>query len=285
MFRVAVLQIKTIADKAMNIAGAQRLVEKAVSNKAEICVLPEMWNCPFDNEYFQKLCEEPYGETYKYMETLAKTHGVYLVGGSIPIKENGKIWNTNYTFDPEGKLINTYRKCHLFDIDVPGQITTKESDVIGFGTHISTFNTKWCKIGLGICYDIRFPLQAQIMRDRGAKVMIYPAAFSQVTGPVHFEVSARARAIDNQCFFIISAPARNTDDPKLYQSYGNSLIVNPNGCVVSRAEQDETILYYDVDLGKVDKQRQMFPFEQQARTDLYKLQDLKGEGFPEQQHN
>jgi omega-amidase len=137
-----------------------------------------------------------------------------------------------------------------------------------------TFDTKWCKFGLGICYDVRFPLQALIYRQRGCKVLVYPAAFNPTTGPVHFEKLAVARALDTQSFFVFSAPARNVEDRSVYQSYGNSMVVNPNGCVVTRAELGEGNLYWDVDLGEVDRQRSSFPFEEQMRRDLAELRDL-----------
>ena len=247
IFRVAVCQLKTIANKQKNIESAKKMIEKACKNDANICILPEMWNTPFVHEYFIKFAEEPYGETYQFMKKVSQENRVYLIGGSIPIElEDEKIYNMSYTFDSEGKEIANYSKCHLFDINVPGQIYSKESDTIGFGQKLTTFETPWCTFGLGICYDVRFPLQAMVYRQRGAKVLVYPAAFNPTTGPIHFETTAKARALDTQCFFIFSAPARNTEDTSLYQSYGNSMIINPNGCVVSRAELHETILYYDI---------------------------------------
>jgi omega-amidase len=112
VFRLAVCQVKTITDKPENLLSAKRLIEKAVLNKAEIIVLPEMWNTPFTNDYFIKFAEPPLGPTYQFMKTLAQTHKIYLVGGSIPVSRDQKIFNTSYCFDPDGNLIANYSKCH-----------------------------------------------------------------------------------------------------------------------------------------------------------------------------
>ena len=194
VFRLAVCQVLTTTDKPQNLLSAARLISAAVLNRAEIVVLPEMWNTPFTPSYFISHAEPPCGPSYEFMKLQAQTHKIYLVGGSIPVLRDEKIFNTSYVFDPAGSLIATYSKTHLFDIDIPGQIKSKESDTIGPGDSFVTFSTKWCKFGLGICYDVRFPLQALIYRKRGCKVLVYPAAFNLTTGPVHFEKLAVARA-------------------------------------------------------------------------------------------
>lgn len=133
------------------------------------------------------------------MKTTAKKNGVYIVGGSISeVTDDGSYYNTSLVFDPNGEIINEYRKIHLFDIDIPGKIRSKESETFKPGNKISTFQTKFGTMGLAICYDIRFPELSAILAARGAKVIFYPGQFNLTTGPLHWELLNRLRAVDNQ---------------------------------------------------------------------------------------
>ena len=118
--------------------------------------------------------------------------------GSIPERDGSNVYNTCIIVSPKGEIVAKHRKVHLFDIDVPGKITFKESDTLTGGSSMTTFNTEFGTIGVGICYDLRFPEQAAIMRQRGCNLMVYPGAFNMTTGPAHWELLQRARALDNQ---------------------------------------------------------------------------------------
>lgn len=127
------------------------------------------------------------------------------------------------------------------------------------------------KVGLGICYDLRFPEQSLLMRKKGAELLVFPASFNATTGPIHFQQLAVVRALDTQCFVALSAPARDLQITTGYQTWGHSQVINPNGLVVAQAELKEAIVTYDVDLADVESQRKGFPFDEQRRDDLYEI--------------
>lgn len=130
---------------------------------------------------------------------MAKKTGTFLIGGSIPERgEHGKLYNTCLVFDRKGEQIAKFRKLHLFDIDIPGKVAYKESDTFGAGNKIVTFDTEYCRIGLGICYDIRFPELGALLAKQGAQVLVYPGNFTVHTGNLHWEYLLKARALDNQ---------------------------------------------------------------------------------------
>eukprot|EP01119_Soliformovum_irregulare_P002061 TRINITY_DN1211_c0_g2_i2.p1 TRINITY_DN1211_c0_g2~~TRINITY_DN1211_c0_g2_i2.p1 ORF type:complete len:211 (-),score=42.57 TRINITY_DN1211_c0_g2_i2:579-1211(-) len=207
------------------------------------------------------------------LQAAAKENGVVLIGGSFPEKDEGKVYNTSLIFGPDGQLLAKHRKVHLFDIDVPGKITFKESTTLSPGDTITTFRTRYGTMGVGICYDIRFPELAQLMAARGAKFLIYPGAFNMTTGPAHWELLQRARAVDNNTFVAAVAPARNPES--VYQSWGHSTLVSPWGKVIASLEEKEGILYADIDLTEVDAMRQQIPCWSQKRADLYSLSSIE----------
>jgi omega-amidase len=194
----------------------------------------------------------------------------YLVGGSIPefVPETKKYFNTSLVFSPEGRLIATHRKTHLFDIDIPGKITFKESDVLSPGNKVTIFNIpEYGKVGLAICYDVRFPELAMIAARKGAFLLVYPGAFNTTTGPMHWSLQARARAMDNQVYVAMCSPAR--DMSASYHAWGHTIAVNPNAEVMAEADEKETIIYADLDGAKIDETRKGIPIYTQRRFDVY----------------
>lgn len=191
-FRMVGCQFKVVEDKLLNLATAKKEVTKAVQQGAGIVVLPEIWNGPYSTTEFRKFAEEvPENSTMLkedvhpssfLLSTLAKANSVYIVGGSIPENRGGDIYNTTVVFGPTGEIVTKYSKMHLFDIDIPGKQTFKESDTLTAGSKVVSFNTPWCKIGLGICYDMRFPHLASLLRQEGCSMLIYPGAFNVTTG-------------------------------------------------------------------------------------------------------
>ncbi|KAF6120636.1 nitrilase family member 2 [Phyllostomus discolor] len=147
------------------------------------------------------------------------------IKGSIPEEDSGKLYNTCTVFGPDGALLVKHRKLHLFDIDVPGKITFQESKILSPGDSFSTFETPYCRVGLGICYDLRFSELAQIYAERGCQLLVYPGAFNLTTGPAHWELLQRGRAVDNQVYVATASPAR--DDKASYVAWGHSTVVNP----------------------------------------------------------
>ena len=201
----------------------------------------------------------------------AKELGVYLVGGSIPERDaaTGKVYNTCLAVGADGALLARHRKVHLFDIDVPGKIRFMESETLTGGDCRSTFDTPWGRVGLGICYDIRFPQYAALLREAGAHLLVYPGAFNMVTGPMHWELLARARAVDNQCFVATPSPAR--DASASYTAWGHSTVVSPWGEVLATTEETPATVYCEVDLAATGEPRASIPVFEQKRDDLYDL--------------
>eukprot|EP00126_Sphaerothecum_destruens_P015719 Sdes_comp9757_c0_seq1m1273 len=168
-------------------------------------------------------------------------------------------------------MIGKHRKVHLFDIDVPGKISFQESKVLSAGDSITTFSTPWGRIGVGICYDIRFPELAMLMsRQQDCKFLVYPGAFNTVTGPLHWELLTRARAVDCQVFVAVVSPARG-DDPKGYLAWGHSCLSNPWGEILIKCSHDESLAVCDVDVNMVHDFRQSIPTSVQRREDIYCL--------------
>lgn len=279
-FKLALCQIAVGDDKAANIATATAAISTAAANAAQLVVLPECWNSPYATSSFPQYAEEiPASKSQlneaKHPSTfalsqLASKLNIFLVGGSIPEKDaDGKVFNTSVSFSPEGEIVAKHRKVHLFDIDVPGKITFKESDTLSAGASVTLFDTPFCKIGVGICYDIRFPELSMLMKKQGAKMLIFPGAFNLTTGPAHWELLQRARAVDNQLYVAAASPARGPEGG--YQAWGHSTVISPWGEVVATCEHGESIVYADINLENVEEMRRNIPTTLQTRSDLYEL--------------
>ncbi|KAJ8944931.1 hypothetical protein NQ318_013079 [Aromia moschata] len=269
LFRAALVQMKVGKDRGQNLANAARLIADAKKGGAKLVALPECFNSPYGTKFFNEYAETiPDGPTCEMLSNAAKEHSIYLVGGTFPEIENDKLYNTCTVWSPDGELLAKYRKMHLFDIDIPGGITFKESDVLRAGNELVTFNIEGVKVGLGICYDMRFEELAKLYRLQGCEILIYPGAFNMTTGPIHWELLQRGRALDNQVFVFAISPARNEQG---YIAWGHSQITNPWGKVTAQAGHDEEIVYDDIDLSECDKIRQQIPIFKQRRTDIYDI--------------
>ena len=270
--KLALCQMNVIDDKKANLNKADLMIAQSADKNADFIVLPEMFNCPYSNDKFIEYAEEENtSRTLKRISKLAEEHNVYILAGSIPEKESDKIYNTSYLFDKNGKIIAKHRKMHLFDIDVKGKIAFKESDVLTAGDEFSLADTEYGKIGIGICYDVRFVELARVMTERGASVLIYPGAFNMTTGPAHWELLFRSRALDNQVFCIGVAPALNEESS--YHSYGHSIVTNPWGEVVTQADEKENLIICEIDLDEIKKVREEIPILKNKRNDLYEINE------------
>ncbi len=268
--KIALIQSKVLGSTFENIAAAKVKVAEAKRSGAKLAVLPEMFSCPYQTDLFRPNAFREGSDKYKAIQDIAVENSIYLVAGTVPeISKDSKVYNTSYAFSPDGSLIAKHRKAHLFDIDVEGGISFKESETLSPGTNITVFETEYAKIGLCICYDIRFPELSKLMVDKGAEIIIVPAAFNMTTGPAHWELTFRARALDNQVYTIGCAPAR--DLSASYHSYGNSIVCSPWGEVVARLDEKEGILYADIDLDYIKKVRSELPLLKHRRDDLYAL--------------
>lgn len=267
MFRLAIVQMPVCKDKMININKAVELIKVASDNGANIVVLPEIFNSPYGNKYFVENAEKFPGVTSNTMMEIAKECGIYLVAGSIPESFEGNIYNTCFVYNPKGEMIAGHRKVHLFDIHIEGKQHFMESDTLTAGDDFTVFDTEYARIGIGICFDVRFPEYFRILAKEGAELVLLPAAFNMTTGPAHWELSLRMRAVDNQYYMAAASPARNNE--LSYVSYAHSMIVDPWGEVLIDAGVDENIIYSDIDLEKVKKVRQSLPLLKNIREDIY----------------
>lgn len=266
------VQMAVGAVKKANLQRASSLVAEATKNGANMVILPECCNSPFGNEYFADYAESIPGESTDAYAQAAKDNKIFLVAGSIPEKKDGKLYNTTTVFNPEGSLIAKFSKMHLFDVDIPGGITFQESKTITAGDELVTFDTPYCKVGLGICFDIRFPEFSKLCVDQGCELLVFPSAFNMTTGPAHWELLTRARAADNQLYIAMVSPAR--DETASYVAWGYSSLADPWGQIIGKAGHEETIVYGDIDLNFVKKIRSQMPLMKQRRQDIYKVMDL-----------
>ena len=171
--KVAICQTGITNNKEHNLKNASDMIIRAASGDPEIIVLPEMFNSPYQPKYFKNFSEVYPGKTTDMLSSLAKKLNIYIIGGSIPEKEGNKIFNTSFRFDKKGKLIGKHRKIHLFDIDIKGKLSVKESDYISPGDKVTILDTEYCKIGIAICYDMRFPELIRKMALEGTQIIIY----------------------------------------------------------------------------------------------------------------
>ncbi|GME79596.1 unnamed protein product [Ambrosiozyma monospora] len=240
--KVALLQFHAGSDKQTNLTKAKEFALNALKKQpdTDILVLPECFNSPYAVDQFKNYSEKiPTGETTKFLSELAKENKVNVIGGSFPeLGDDGHLYNTSLTFNTLGEIVAKHRKVHLFDIDIPGKMTFKESSSLKPGNKATVYNLPGIgTLGLGICYDIRFPELAMVAARKGAGIMAYPGAFNTVTGPKFWTKFGVARAIDNQLYVILCSPARNPDGG--YQAYGHSMVVDPNGNVVVEAGHEK----------------------------------------------
>lgn len=269
-FKIGICQMKVVEDKTLNLNRAGVLIRQAVQNGAEMAVLPEMFNCPYQQKLFSKYAEtEAAGETIRFLADTARELHCYIVGGSIPERDGDYLYNTSFVFNREGHLIARHRKVHLFDVDIPGGISFNESACITAGNKITSFQTHFGRFGLAICYDIRFPELFRLLLADEVKLVVIPAAFNMITGPAHWDLLFRTRAVDNQVFMVGVSPARDQDST--YIAYGHSLVVDPFGNIIWQAGSGETMGVVCIDFSIVDKIRRELPVLKHRRLDLYQV--------------
>lgn len=268
--KIAAIQMSTVADKKENVRTVKTYLEKIKDENPDFVILPEMFCCPYQTENFPIYAEKEGGPIWQQLSGYAKQYGIYLIGGSMPEKDaEGNVYNTSYIFDREGKQIGKHRKVHLFDIDVKGGQTFKESDTLTAGDSDTVFDTEFGKIGVMLCFDIRFPELSRMMVNDGAKVIFVPAAFNMTTGPAHWELSFRTRALDNQIYMVGCAPARDVSAG--YISWGHSIVTDPWGRVTGMLDENEGILLAELDMDYEEQVREELPLLKSRRKDIYQL--------------
>lgn len=269
--KIAQIQMPVYEDKGDTLAYMEDAVERAARKGADMVALPEMFCCPYDIKNFPLYAEEEKGMVWQACSLEAKKHGIYLSAGTMPERsEDGRIFNTGYVFDREGKQIAKHRKVHLFDIDVKGGQKFQESQTLSAGDAVTTFETEFGIFGLCICYDFRFPEMGRLMALKGAKVILVPAAFNRTTGPLHWELMFRSQAVNHQIFTVGTAPARNIDAS--YQSWGHSIVSDPWG-QVKQMDEKEGMQMSDLNLAIVEEVREQLPLLKHRREDIYTVEE------------
>lgn len=269
--KIGIIQNPVYKDKDKNLKCAEREICVAAQQGADIVILGEMFNCPYDNQSFVAYAEEEDGESLRRMSKAASENHVFLIAGSISLKEQDNIYNASFVFDKTGRTIACHKKVHLFDIQVKGGQCFRESDTFTAGNQVTVFDTDFGKMGLCICFDFRFPELSRIMTLEGVKCIFVPAAFNMTTGPAHWELLFRQRAVDNQLFTVGVAPARNYEG---YVSYANSIVVSPWGKIVFRADEKPVTRVVEIDLKMNDEIRKQLPLLAARRTDLYEIKKI-----------
>jgi predicted amidohydrolase len=269
--RVACVQMTSRNVKADNIEKADRLVARAASSGADVVCLPEKWNLIGSVDDLHANAEPlTGGESVDAMARWAREHGVTIVGGSITEVREGreKLSNTSCVFDADGSLVAVYRKIHLFDVEAGGHVY-RESEAEEHGDEPVVVEAEDWRIGLSVCYDVRFPELYRILALEGAQLLTVPAHFTTHTGKDHWELLLRARAVENQCF--VAAPAQTgitlADRPP---AYGRSLIADPWGVVLACAPDEETVISAELDRTRLEDVRRRLPLLASRRPDAYR---------------
>ena len=267
-FVIGVIQVDTQDDKEKNIAALSRYIDEAAAYGAKMVAMPENVHYIGSKEGTFANAEPIPGPMSEFFSAKAKEHGIWLHCGSIGerISDEQKLYNTSLLMNPKGEIVGRYEKIHLYDVDIKNGPSTRESDTKKNGKNIVVCDTDFGKIGLSICYDMRFPELYRIMAIRGAKIMFVPANYTMFTGKDHWEVILRTRAIENQCYIV--APAQIGKKPA-FQSYGRSMVVNPWGTVLCTAQDGEGVVYAEIDTEYVDAVRSQLPSLPNRRPEAY----------------
>jgi len=256
--RVAVCQVNSRADRTANLAVALDLLERAAAAGADLAVLPEYVDYlgPTDGEPKPKPVD---GEFGTFFSTAARRLGMWVAAGSFHEigPDSSRTYNTSLVFDRSGSLAAAYRKIHLFDIEIPDRVTYQESRTVAPGDECVSFDLDGVRVGLSICYDLRFPELYRKLAIAGARVLLVPAAFTTHTGRDHWEVLLRARAIENQCYVVAAGQIGDHDPGR--SCFGRSMVIDPWGTVVAQAPDALGIAVADLELDRVGQIRQEVP--------------------------
>ena len=273
--RVAQIQMQVTDNKSENLNTARNWCRKIKNEQIDFICLPEMFNCPYDTIQFPKYAEKEGEESWQFLSELAKANSCYVIGGSVPEIEKDCYYNTCYIFNRKGKQIGKHRKMHLFDIDIAGGQRFMESDILSAGNMSTVVDTEFGMIGVAICYDIRFPELMRLMVLDKAEFIFIPGAFNMTTGPAHWELLFRTRAMDNQVYMFGTAPSR--DLTANYHSYGHSIVTTPWGEVLDQLSFDDELMINTIETTKIKEIRDQLPLLKHRRQDLYVCEKIPGD--------
>lgn len=255
--KATLIQMNSQENKETNLATAERLIDEAMAAEhPDLIVLPEYFSFLNADPAAMRASGEtfPTGESFRRIAAKAKAHGVTIHAGSMVEADGDKRYNVTAVFGPNGEVIAKYRKIHLFDVVVPGGTRFLESEMVSCGDQVATYRVGELLVGCAICYDIRFPELFRKLRDLGADVIVLPAAFTAQTGKDHWEVLARARAIETQTYFLAAGQIfSHTNGDK--SCWGHSMIVDPWGAMVAQASDRVTFTSARLDKNYIEQIR------------------------------
>jgi predicted amidohydrolase len=269
-FLAGVCQMTSTSDAEGNLRQAEDLVRTAAARGAALVATPE--NTNYLGPHAEKVLRaEPLdGPTCQRFAALARELGIHLLLGSFNEKapEKGRCFNSSVLFGPRGERLGVYRKVHLFDVDVPDGVSFRESDSVAPGSEVVVAATPLARIGLSICYDVRFGELYRALVERGAELVTIPSAFTAATGKAHWEILVRARAIECQAYVLAPGQVGRHDDGGLRESHGQSMIVDPWGQVLAQVPDGPGVALAEVDLDRVVRVRAAIPVATHRRSSL-----------------
>lgn len=272
--RVAAIQFAAGINVQRNLETVAGLVAQAKSKGAELVVLPENLALMGHKDTDKLIYAEADGEgpIQEFLADLADQHKVWLVAGTIPIQaSHGKVYAASLVFDGDGNRIGRYDKIHLFDVDVPGSTEQyRESATIGPGYQALVVDSPFGRLGVTVCYDLRFPELYRQMEDAGAEIFAVSAAFTAKTGAAHWELLLRARAVENLAYVVASGQGGLHENGR--ETYGNSMIVDPWGTVLARLGSEPGVVVSEIDLDSQHEKRKVFPVLSHRRLDSTRFQ-------------
>ncbi|WP_175919056.1 carbon-nitrogen hydrolase family protein [Burkholderia pyrrocinia] len=257
-FRVAALQMVSTPDVARNLAEARRLIAEAAGEGAQLVLLPEYF-CFMGHRDTDKLAlAEPYqdGPIQRFLADAARRHGIWVIGGTLPLKapEPDRVLNTTLVFDPSGNEAARYDKIHLFNFE-KGDESFDEARTIRAGDTVVTFDAPFGRVGLSVCYDLRFPELYRRMGD--CALIVVPSAFTYTTGRAHWETLLRARAVENQCYVLAAAQGGKHDNGR--RTWGHSMLIDPWGEIVAVRDVGASVVFGAIDPQRIADVRQSLP--------------------------
>ncbi|HVR73238.1 MAG TPA: carbon-nitrogen hydrolase family protein [Planctomycetota bacterium] len=265
-FILAVGQWPVARDRERNLDRAEAFLRAASAKGASLCLLPEMFQTPYELGLLKSRAEDAGGATIERMRGLARELRLHVVAGSIPESHRGQCHNSAFVLGADGEILGVHRKIHLFDVSLP-DVNVKESAVLAPGDRPLVLDLAFCRLGVAICYDTRFPEVFHLFEEEGVEVAAIPAAFSRTTGRAHWHLLMRSRAVDYQVYLAAACPA--PDEASSYIAYGHSLVIDPWGTVLAEAGEGEEWIFASVSAGALERVRRELPLLQHRRPDLY----------------
>ncbi len=272
MAYIAAIQMASTSDSQQNLANACDYIKEAAEKGAQMVALPEEFISLGLTPEQKREIAEPYltGPIQQVLSATAKRHNIWVVGGTLPLRSEdpNKYYSSCLTWDNAGNCIARYDKIHLFDVTVASGESYLESERVKAGSHATVFDTPFGKVGVAICYDLRFPELFRLLMLQGAQIIILPSAFTMNTGKVHWEILLKARAIENLCYMV--APDQIGIRLSGHGTYGHSMIVGPWGEILVNMENNEGLICAELPLEALHQLRTTFPAHTHLQPHLMK---------------